>query len=67
MEFKNFFDALPLGVFVVDAQGRPVYANLAAIELLGKGLWPEAAIDRLNDIYQAYQIGTNQQIGRAHV
>ncbi|MBE9197102.1 PAS domain S-box protein, partial [Synechocystis sp. LEGE 06083] len=30
------------------------------INLLGKGLWPEAAIDQLNDIYQAYQTGTNQ-------
>jgi PAS domain S-box-containing protein len=60
MEFKTFFDAFPLGIFVVDVRGRPVYANLAAIDLLGKGLWPEAAIDQLNDIYQAYQIGTNQ-------
>ncbi|AIE73480.1 MULTISPECIES: PAS domain-containing protein [unclassified Synechocystis] len=60
MEFKKFFDALPLGVFVVDAQGRPLYANLATIDLLGKGLWPEAAIEQLNDIYQAYQTGTNQ-------
>ncbi|MBD2654091.1 PAS domain-containing protein [Synechocystis sp. FACHB-383] len=60
MEFKTFFDAFPLGIFVVNAKGRPVYANLAAINLLGKGLWPEAAIDQLNDIYQAYQTGTNQ-------
>jgi PAS domain S-box-containing protein len=60
MEFKAFFDALPLGVFIVDAQGHPVYANLAAIALLGKGVWPEAAIEHLNIIYQAYQAGTNQ-------
>ncbi|MBE9204119.1 PAS domain S-box protein [Synechocystis salina LEGE 06099] len=60
MEFKTFFDAFPLGIFVVDAKGKPVYANLAAINLLGKGLWPEAAIDQLNDIYQSYQTGTNQ-------
>lgn len=60
MEFKSFFDALPLGVFVVDAQGYPVYANLAAIALLGKGVWPAAAIEQMNVIYQAYQAGTNQ-------
>lgn len=60
MEFKLFLDALPLGIFIVDAQGHPIYANLAAIALLGKGVWPEAAIDHLNVIYQAYQAGTNQ-------
>jgi len=60
MEFKILFDAFPLGIFVIDAQGRPVYVNMAAVSLLGKGLWPEAAIDHLNDIYQAYQVGTNQ-------
>jgi len=60
MEFKPFFDALPFGIFIVDAQGHPTYANLAAIALLGKGIWPEAAIDQLNIIYQAYQAGTNQ-------
>jgi PAS domain S-box-containing protein len=60
MEFKPFFDNFPFGIFIVDAQGHPVYANLAAIALLGKGIWPEAAIEQLNVIYQAYQAGTNQ-------
>lgn len=60
MEFKLFFDAFPLGIFIVDAHGRPVYANMAAIALLGKGIWPGAAIEQLNGIYQAYQTGTNQ-------
>lgn len=60
MEFKPFFDALPLGIFIVDAQGHPLYANVAAIALLGKGIWPGAAIEQLNLIYQAYQAGTNQ-------
>lgn len=60
MEFKPFFDSFPLGIFIVDAQGHPAYANLAAIALLGKGIWPAAAIEQLNSIYQAYQAGTNQ-------
>ena len=60
MEFKPFFDALPLGIFIVDGQGHPTYANLAAIALLGKVVWPEAAIEQMNIIYQAYQAGTSQ-------
>ncbi len=60
MEFKLFFDAFPLGIFIVDAQGHPFYANVAAIALLGKGIWPDAAIEQLNEIFQAYQTGTNQ-------
>ncbi|MFN5514393.1 MAG: PAS domain-containing protein [Cyanobacteriota bacterium] len=60
MEFKAFLDACPLGIFIIDAQGHPYYANLKAIELLGKGVLPSAPLDRLNAIYQAYQSGTNQ-------
>lgn len=60
MEFKVFLDACPLGIFILDAQGHPYYANLKAIELLGKGIVPQANLEQLNTIYQAYQAGTNQ-------
>jgi PAS domain-containing protein len=60
MEYKAFLDACPLGIFIVNAQGQPYYANLKAIEVLGKGVLPSANIEQLNAIYQAYQVGTNQ-------
>jgi PAS domain-containing protein len=60
MEFKVFVDACPLGIFILDAQGHPYYANLKAIDLLGKGVLPQANLEQLNRIYQAYQAGTNQ-------
>ncbi|BFM40361.1 PAS domain S-box protein [Synechocystis sp. LKSZ1] len=60
MAFKAFLDACPLGIFILDAQGHPYYANLKAIDLLGKGVLPQANLEQLNVIYQAYQAGTNQ-------
>ncbi len=58
--YKFFLDACPLGIFILNAEGHPYYANLAAINLLGKGVSPTASLDHLNVIYQAYQAGTNQ-------
>ena len=60
MEFKQFFDACPLGIFVIDSQGYPYYINPKAITLLGKGVLNTVTVDQLNTVYQSYQAGTNQ-------
>lgn len=49
-----------MGVFVVDASGRPYYANQAAQQLLDKGIAPEATAQQLAEVYQVYIAGTNQ-------
>ena len=56
----QFLEAVPVGVFVVDAQGQPYYANQTAQQILGKEIVPEANADRLTEIYQAYLAGTEQ-------
>ena len=56
----QFLEAVPVGVFVVEASGKPYYANQAAQQLLGKGIAPEATIDQLPEIYQVYLAGTQQ-------
>jgi PAS domain S-box-containing protein len=56
----QFLEAVPVGVYVVDATGKPYYANQTAQQLLGKGIAPEATIDQLPEIYQAYLAGTQQ-------
>ncbi len=56
----QFLEAVPVGVYVVDATGKPYYANQAAQQILGKGIAPEATIDQLPEIYQAYVAGTQQ-------
>jgi PAS domain S-box-containing protein len=55
-----FLDALPLGVFVIDAEGKPFYANRDATQLLGKGIVPKARLDKMAEVYQAFLAGTEQ-------
>jgi PAS domain S-box-containing protein len=56
----QFLEAVPVGVFVVDASGKPYYANLAAQQILGKGIAPEANAEQLAEVYQVYLAGTTQ-------
>lgn len=56
----QFLEAVPVGVFVVDASGKAYYANRAAQQLLGKGITPEASVQQLAEVYQVYIAGTNQ-------
>lgn len=57
----QFFDALPLAVFIVDANGKPYFANDSAKKLLGKGIMPAISAELLSEVYQAYFAGTDQQ------
>lgn len=56
----QFMEALPVGVFVVDAVGRPYYANRTAQQLMGRGVVPDTTIDTLIEVYQAFVAGTDQ-------
>ena len=59
IDFGEFVQNLPIAIFVVDGQGRPCYANPAAIELLGQGADPDAP--DLSKTYGAYLAGTNHE------
>jgi diguanylate cyclase (GGDEF)-like protein/PAS domain S-box-containing protein len=54
----QFLEAMPVGVFVFDANGCPYYANRLAQQLIGKGVVLEVTPEHLPEIYQAYQAGT---------
>lgn len=56
----QFLEAVPVGVFVVDASGRPYYANHTAQQILGKGIVPQSAAAQLPEIYQSYMAGTDE-------
>ncbi|MEH2421614.1 MAG: AAA family ATPase [Nostoc sp.] len=56
----QFLEAVPVGIGVVDALGRPCYVNQQAIQLLGKGIVPAATPDQLAEVYQLYLAGTAQ-------
>ncbi|MDL5054301.1 AAA-like domain-containing protein [Oscillatoria laete-virens NRMC-F 0139] len=57
---KQFLEGIPLGVFVIDANGNPYYANQTAQQLLGQSVVPGTAIVQLTETYQAYLAGTEQ-------
>lgn len=48
----QFLEALPVGVGILDTNGKPYYGNRIAKQILGQGFVPEA--------YQVYKAGTNQ-------
>jgi PAS domain S-box-containing protein len=59
-QLTQFLEAVPVGIFVVNAQGQSYYANQMAQQILGKGIVPGTAVEQLTEIYQAYQEGTEQ-------
>ncbi len=56
----QFLEAVPVGVFVTDASGKPYYTNQTAQQILGKGIIAEATATELPETYQAYLAGTKQ-------
>ena len=57
----QLLETIPAGVFILDAKGKPVYANQMAQRLLGKGIAREQGPDQLAQVYQAYLAGTFDQ------
>jgi signal transduction histidine kinase len=56
----QFLEAVPVGITVFDAMGRPHYFNQRAVQLLGKDIDPSVALDHLVEAYQVYLAGTDQ-------
>ena len=54
----SFLDGLPVAAFALDGQGEPMFANQAALDLLGKGIVP-VRTDELNQAYPAFVAGTD--------
>jgi PAS domain S-box-containing protein len=57
---KQFLEAVPVGISILDATGRPYYTNQRGIQLVGKVVDPTVTADQLADAYQAYLAGTDQ-------
>ena len=59
-QMRQFLEAVPIGIGIVDAAGRPYYANQQAVQLLGKGVDPAVTSEQLAKVYQFYVRGTGQ-------
>ncbi|MEN9868559.1 MAG: hypothetical protein RL748_4149, partial [Pseudomonadota bacterium] len=52
---RQWIEELPLGLFVVGADGKPHYANARSGEILGKGVLPDAAAQDIAQVYNLYR------------
>ncbi|MGI8608401.1 MAG: ATP-binding protein [Candidatus Dormibacteria bacterium] len=57
---QQLLDVLPVGIFVLGADGRPTYANAMSTKILGRGIAVDATPDELPMIYSAYKAGTDE-------
>lgn len=56
----QFLEAVPLGIFVLDKDGKPFYANQKARELLGRGIVQSAGPGQLSVLNKTYRVGTEE-------
>ncbi len=56
----QFLEAMPVGVFIIDAEGEPYYTNQIGQQILGQGAIAEISAEKLSEVYQAYLAGTDQ-------
>ena len=59
-QMAQFLEAVPVGIAVFDAAGRPYYFNQQATQLIGKGSDPSVSLDQLSEAYQVYLAGTKE-------
>jgi adenylate cyclase len=56
----QLLEAVPVGIFVVDAIGKPCYINSWAEKILGKSLVSDVVPGNLSEVYQTYCAGSNE-------
>jgi class 3 adenylate cyclase/PAS domain-containing protein len=59
IKLAQFLEAIPIGVAVLDSQGRPYYINRAGQQLLGEGVLPLNSVEDLSESYHIYIAGTD--------
>ena len=56
----QFLEAMPVGVGVLNAEGKVYYINKKAKEIFGKGVVSDIPAEQLSEVYQLDQAGTIQ-------
>ncbi len=60
--FESLMKNIQIGVFMVEApSGKPILANEAAFEILGRGILPDTNTDNLNEVYKSYKLHSHTQ------
>jgi PAS domain S-box-containing protein len=59
-KITQFLEAIPVGIAIVDAVGRPYYTNQCGNQLTGKETDTSIAPEQISEAYQLYVAGTDQ-------
>ncbi|ODH01039.1 serine/threonine protein kinase [Nostoc sp. KVJ20] len=59
-KITQFLEAIPVGIGIVDAMGRPYYINQCGNQLMGKETDTSIAQEQISEAYQLYVAGTDQ-------
>ncbi|MDZ7950748.1 AAA family ATPase [Nostoc sp. DedQUE09] len=59
-KITQFLEAIPVGIAIVDAAGRPYYTNQYGNQLTGKETDTSIAPEQISEAYQLYVAGTDQ-------
>uniref|UniRef100_UPI00145FA730 PAS domain S-box protein n=1 Tax=Brasilonema sp. UFV-L1 TaxID=2234130 RepID=UPI00145FA730 len=59
-KITQFLEAIPVGIAIVDAAGRPYYTNQCGNQLTGKETNTSIAPEQISEAYQLYVAGTDQ-------
>ncbi len=54
IRLKQLLEAVPVGIFVVDTNGKPFYINSRAQQLLEQAIVSNGTGEQLRDVYQVY-------------
>lgn len=57
---NQILEAVPVGIFVAESNGKPYYINSRAKSLLGQGLVDNISPDEIREKYQVYLAGSNE-------
>jgi two-component system, sensor histidine kinase and response regulator len=59
--FSTLLENLQIGVFMVESpSGKPLLANTKALDLLGRGILPDASVKNLSEVYEAYKLDSSE-------
>ena len=59
IKLAQFLEAIPVGVAVLDSQGKPYYINHAGQQLFGQGVLALNKVEDLSEVYQIYVAETD--------
>jgi len=58
---KQFIEAIPIGVLIIDQDGHPYYANKTSKEIFGKDIMNGEKADQFAGFHEAYLAGTDEK------